>query len=293
LIGVSSWMPLPSPCGAHVGELFGLARIDRHVVGAGVFADDHAGVNGLAGADEEAAAFLDIIDREAGGDRPFPSRRARRVAGGDFARFGPYSLKRWLMMPSPRVRLTRSVSKPMRPRVGMTAWTETNGVVVHVGDFALAVGEVLEDVAELVGGRFDVERSMGSSTLPLSSLWKMTSGRETMTSKPSRRICSTRMAICISPRALISKRRRVGVGELDADVGAGLADEAVAMWRAVRSLPSRPASGESLTTNCILIVGGSMSTKGSGRRSSESVRVSPMKTSSKPARPTMLPALAC
>jgi hypothetical protein len=58
-------------------------------------------------------------------------------------RFGPYSLKRWLMMPSPRVRLTRSVSKPIRPRVGMTASTETVvGVVVHVGDFALAVGEV-------------------------------------------------------------------------------------------------------------------------------------------------------
>ncbi len=64
------------------------------------------------------------------------------------------------------------------------------------------------------------------------------------------------------------------------------------MWRAVRNFPSRPASGESLTTNCILIVGGSMSTNGTASAVSESVSVSPIKMSSKPATPTMLPALA-
>ena len=64
-------------------------------------------------------------------------------------------------------------------------------------------------------------------------------------------------------------------------------------WRAVSSLPSRPASGPSLMQIFIVIVGGSMSTKGSGWRSSVSVSVSPMNTSSKPQMPTMSPALAC
>ncbi len=64
-------------------------------------------------------------------------------------------------------------------------------------------------------------------------------------------------------------------------------------WRAVRSLPSRPASGPSLMQIFIVIVGGSISMKGSGRRSSVSVIVSPMKASSKPQMPTMSPALAC
>ena len=64
------------------------------------------------------------------------------------------------------------------------------------------------------------------------------------------------------------------------------------MWRAVTSLPSLPASGPSLTANSIWIVGGSIGMNGSGARSSVSVIVSPMNTSSKPVRPMMSPACA-
>ena len=40
------------------------------------------------------------------------------------------------------------------------------------------------------------------------------------------------------------------------------------IWRAVTNLPSLPASGPSLTANCIWMVGGSSSVNGTGSRSS-------------------------
>ena len=45
--------------GAHVGLLLLLGRVDVHVLGAGVLADDHPLVDLLAGADEERAAVLE------------------------------------------------------------------------------------------------------------------------------------------------------------------------------------------------------------------------------------------
>ncbi len=53
--------------GAHVGLLLFLGRVDVHVLGAGVLADDHPLVDLLAGADEERAAVLDADQRVAGG----------------------------------------------------------------------------------------------------------------------------------------------------------------------------------------------------------------------------------
>jgi hypothetical protein len=151
----------------------------------------------------------------------------------------------------------------------------------------------MQDIAELVGGRLDVERFDGLEHVALVVLVEMTSGRETMTSKPSRRICSTRMAICISPRALtFEDAGAVGVGELDADVGAGFADEAVADM--ARGEEFAFASGErGIVDDELHLDGGRIDVdEGHGCASSLSVMVSPMKTSSKPARPTMLPALA-
>ena len=53
--------------GAHVGLLLLLDRVDVHVLGAGVLADDHPLVDLLAGADEEGAAVLQADQRVAGG----------------------------------------------------------------------------------------------------------------------------------------------------------------------------------------------------------------------------------
>ena len=59
-------------------------------------------------------------------------------------RSGPYSWKRWLITPRPRVWLTRSVSKPIRPRIGIERFdADLVAVMVHVGDLGFAAGEVL------------------------------------------------------------------------------------------------------------------------------------------------------
>ena len=53
--------------GADVGELLALQRVDVEVVAAGVLADDHAGIDLLARADEQRAALLQVPQRV--GDR--------------------------------------------------------------------------------------------------------------------------------------------------------------------------------------------------------------------------------
>ena len=62
------------------------------------------------------------------------------------------------MMPWPLVALTRSVSKPIRPRVGMTACTVTLcGWCSMLTMSAFARGEGLHDVAEVFLRDIDVE----------------------------------------------------------------------------------------------------------------------------------------
>ena len=67
--------------GAHVGELLFLGRIDVHVVGAAVLADDHALVDLVAGRDEQLGPLLQAVQAE--GHRPAgaPSTPARRWRG--------------------------------------------------------------------------------------------------------------------------------------------------------------------------------------------------------------------
>ena len=61
------------------------------------------------------------------------------------------------------------------------------------------------------------------------------------------------------------------------------------IWREVRNLPSRPASGDVLTPKVMRSVGSSTSRRGSGRGSAGSVIVSPMVTSGMPATATISP----
>ena len=132
--------------------------------------------------------------------------------------------------------------------------------------------------------------SKGSRVCPFSVL-VMTVGRETSISKPSRRICSTRMAICIEPRAFRLKTPAVSVSETLMEMLDFISRKRRSRsWREVTYFPSRPASGPSLMQNCISIVGGSISEKGRAWAFSSAAMVSPMSMSSKPERPTMLPA---
>ena len=72
--------------------------------------------------------------------------------------------------------------------------------------------------------------SIGSSRSPVSgSVWKTTRGRLMETSKPSRRMLSISTPSCSSPRPATSIGVLVGgLGDLDGDVGLGLAQQAVA-----------------------------------------------------------------
>ena len=134
-----------------------------------------------------------------------------------------------------------------------------------------------------------VSCSNGSST-PFGPLCRSTSGRETSSSNPSRRICSTRMASWSSPRPRTWKASPVSVGLTSI---AGLPSTSFSRrafsWREVRNLPSLPPIGLVLTPNVICSVGGSTWSRSSGRGSAGSVIVSPISTSASPAIPTISP----
>ena len=53
--------------GPHVGELLLLARVDDHVVAAGVLGDDHPFVDVVAGLDEHGAALLEVVEGKGDG----------------------------------------------------------------------------------------------------------------------------------------------------------------------------------------------------------------------------------
>ena len=55
---------LVGPGSPHVRELFFLAWVDRHVVGTGVFGNDHSLIDVVARFDEHRAALLQAIQRE-------------------------------------------------------------------------------------------------------------------------------------------------------------------------------------------------------------------------------------
>ena len=47
----------------HVGEMFRFAGIDRQILRARVFADDHSRIDVFLWTDEEPAAFLNVVQR--------------------------------------------------------------------------------------------------------------------------------------------------------------------------------------------------------------------------------------
>jgi len=132
--------------------------------------------------------------------------------------------------------------------------------------------------------------SYGSCIRPSISL-RMTDGRLTKTSNPSRLIVSTSTATCMAPRALT-------LNSVESFPSSTLIDTLVRASRNKRSRisrevtrsPSRPAKGPSFTEKDIITVGGSICTKGKPSASGLPESVSPISTSSKPATPTIFPA---
>ena len=108
-------------------------------------------------------------------------------------------------------------------------------------------------------------RSTGSCSAPF-TVRVTTCGLPTVSSNPSRRIVSTRIASWSSPRPCTSQTSgAVALEDADRDVADDLPVEPGFTRRAVTFLPSRPASGEVLMPIVIESVGSSTRVTGSGR----------------------------
>ncbi len=120
------------------------------------------------------------------------------------------------------------------------------------------------------------------------------SGRDTCSSKPSRRIISIRIDSCSSPRptTFICSGNAVSSTRMETFPSSSFASRS-RMLREVTYWPSRPALGDVFTPKIIDTVGSSIAVGGIASRSSGSAIVSPMVMSSIPARHTMSPADAC
>ena len=115
-----------------------------------------------------------------------------------------------------------------------------------------------------------------------------------MSSKPSRRICSTRIARASSPRPWTSHASGRSIGStLRETLPISSRSRRSFTWRAVTLAPlTRPAMGEVLIPMVMEIAGSSTVIRGSGRGSSRSTNDSPIMMSSIPATATISPGSA-
>ena len=135
-------------------------------------------------------------------------------------------------------------------------------------------------------------RSNGSHFTPSISLM-ITSGRDTWSSYPSRRIVSIRIDKCNSPRPETVHLSGESVGSTRRDTSVcNSAKRRSSTLRDVTCLPSRPANGELLAKKVIWSVGSSIRRTGNGSTASVGVIVSPTKMSSIPEMAIKSPAFA-
>ena len=132
-------------------------------------------------------------------------------------------------------------------------------------------------------------RSTGSCVTPSISRVS-TCGCPAVSSKPSRRISSSRTTSCSSPRPWTSQEsgRSVSCTRIET-LPISSASRRSRIWRAVSLLPSVPASGDVLMPTTIESDGSSTVITGRGRGSSGSASVSPIVTSGKPATAMISP----
>ena len=134
--------------------------------------------------------------------------------------------------------------------------------------------------------------SKGSHFTPSTSL-KITSGRDTPISKPSRRMFSMSTDKCSSPRPETLNRSGLSVGSTRrATLWISSFSRRSLMLREVTYLPSRPANGELLTWNVMLTVGSSTESNGNASTHCGSHSVSEMPKPSMPVTQMMSPASA-
>ena len=181
--------------------------------------------------------------------------------------------------------------KPIRPRAGTRYSIRTQ----PVSWLAICSRRPLRPASSWVivptcsSGASIESRSTGSCSLPSIS-WVSTRGWPAVSSKPSRRIISSRMTSCSSPRPWTSQAsgRSVSLTRIET-LPTSSASSRSRTWRAVSLLPSVPARGEVLIPSTIESEGSSTVITGSGRGSSGSASVSPIVISSIPATAMISP----
>ncbi len=134
--------------------------------------------------------------------------------------------------------------------------------------------------------------SIGSSFWPPS--WRSSTwGRDTVISKPSRRMVSISTPSCNSPRPPISNASRPALSlKVMATLVSASARRRSRIMVEVTFLPSRPASGLSLTMIVTDMVGGSIGVDCIGASSPDAPMVSETEALVRPAIQTISPALA-
>ena len=197
------------------------------------------------------------------------------------------------IIPVPFVLVKNSPREPIRPRVGIVKSIHTFPLSVRISFIAPERFPIISiTTPEYFSGTSTETSSMGSIFFPFTS-FKITSGFETSSSNPSRRIFSTNIARCNSPRPATTERSAdaVGTTESATSVSSSCSRRSL-MFRDVVYSPSFPRNGEVFTPNVILIVGSSISIIGSATGFFTSAIVSPIEISGIPATATMSPAYA-
>ena len=148
--------------GTHVCELLGFARIHRHVIGTGIFANDHALIDFLLWPDEEAAAFLDSFKRISGAYSAF-HRHEHAIAARRNVAF-----VRCVFLKNMR---HDTVTLGAVDQVGFKSDEASGGAysldrnchrkMLHGDDFRLTTSKGLENVSEVFRGNFHIDRLQG------------------------------------------------------------------------------------------------------------------------------------
>ena len=191
----------------------------------------------------------------------------------------------------PRVSVRNSVRKPISPRAGTRYSSRTQPVewLTICSIRPLRSASIWVTTPTYSSGTSIASRSTGSQSLP--SISRVTTcGWPAVSSKPSRRISSSRTTSWSSPRPWTSQAsgRSVSWTRIETLPTSSWSSRS-RIWRAVSFEPSRPASGEVLIPTTIESEGSSTVITGSGRGSSGSARVSPIVTSGRPATAMISP----
>src|ERR1022692_4198264 len=139
----------------HVGEALFLDGIDGYVVLAGVFTNDHADINHLAGPDHQASAFLHHVQRVVGGFAGIHADERTVLARRDFAAILAIFVEEMAhhahaLGRVDEVGLEADESAHRHERLH----GDNVADVIHVRDLRFSSGKVFHDHAEVFAGNF-------------------------------------------------------------------------------------------------------------------------------------------